>query len=280
MRQQRVYRTEAVILRELDYAEADRILTLLTPGGKLSAIAKGVRRITSRRAGHLGLFSHVQLVLARGRNLDIVSQAESIETYEGLRSDLLRFTYACYAAELAERFAQEEEENAPLFRLMVEGLASLANEADPRLWMRYFELRLLALEGYQPELHYCVLCHREIAPERNGWSLEFGGLVCPACSAQLDAVRELSLAAQKVLRYLATRTPAEVRSLRLRPETHDEVELVLQHYLEYTLERELKSVAFLKQLRAELRQAEARRASLAPDNAMPSAAVQSDSMPS
>ena len=89
MRQERLYRTEGIVLREMDYAEADRILTVLSPGGKRSLIAKGIRRPTSRKVGHLGLFYRAQMLVAKGANLDIVTQAESLEEFEGLRGDLV-----------------------------------------------------------------------------------------------------------------------------------------------------------------------------------------------
>lgn len=253
----RVYRVEAIVLKEMDYGEADRILTLLTPGGKVTALAKGIRRVTSRKAGQLGLFHRAELVMARGRNMEIISQAQSLETYEGLRQDLFRFTYASYAAELMDRFVQgEEEDSAVFYDLMAKGLEWLANQPDPRLWMRYFEIRLLALSGYQPQFHRCTVCGREVQPETNFFDMERGGIVCPRCVTEVPQARAVSLGAQKVLRYLLTRSPEEIRGLTLKPETQEEVEALLERYLEYTLERDLRSVAVLKRLRQEIREAQ------------------------
>ena len=259
MPQERLYRTEGVVLREMDYAETDRILTLLTPRGKLSALAKGIRRPTSRKVGHLGLFYRAQLLLARGRNLDIITQAESIEEFEGIRGDLLRFTYACYAGELMERFAPDEEENDDLYGLLVRTLRWLAQEQDPRLWVRYYELSLLRLSGYQPELFACVSCHAEIQPVTNYFGAEQGGLLCNRCGSSQGRARAISVAAQKVLRYLQTRDEAEVRALRVGSSTHSEMESVLLGYLQHTLERDLKSVVFLDRLRRELAATEQER---------------------
>ncbi len=255
MRQERLYRTEGIVLREMDYAEADRILTVLSPLGKRSLIAKGIRRPTSRKVGHLGLFYRAQMLVAKGANLDIVTQAESLEEFEGLRSDLMRFTYACYVGELAERLAQEDEENPPLYELTMHTLRRLAAEPDPRLWVRYFELRLLSISGYQPELFECLSCHEPIRPAPNYFSAEHGGLLCTRCGANVPRAISVSVNAQKVLRYLQRHEPAEIESLRLAQATHNEVEMVLLRYLEYTLERELKSVSFLHRLRHELREA-------------------------
>jgi len=251
--QERVYRTEAIILRELDYAETDRILTLLTPRGKLSALAKGIRRPTSRKAGHLGLFFRAQVMLARGHNLDIITQAESIDEFEGIRGDLLRFSYACYVAELLDRFAPEGEENGELYMLGVQGLRWLSTEQAPQLWVRYFELVLLRLSGYQPEFFHCMGCHAEIRPTVNFFSVEQGGLMCERCAVQQPRARAISVAAQRVLRYLQTKSEEQVRALVVRAETHREIEALMQGYLEYTLERDLRSADFVQRLRREMR---------------------------
>ena len=257
MRQERLYRTEAIVLRQLDYGEADRILTLLTPAGKVSAIAKGIRRPTSRKVGHLGLFYRAQLMLARGRNLDVVTQAESLEEFEGIRGDLLRFTYACYAGELMGRFIQEEEESAALYELMSQGLRRFAVEEDLRLWMRFFELRLLSLSGYQPELFACVHCHERIEPVTNYFWPESGGLLCRKCSADHPRAAEVSLNSQKVLRFLLRHGPGEVRALVVSETTHSSIEALCQDYVEHIVEREVQSATFLRRLRRDLREAQA-----------------------
>src|SRR5437016_3885105 len=108
MNRVRLYASEAIVLRRMDYGEADRILTIMTPElGKLRVIAKGVRKVTSRKAGHVELFTRVKLLMARARTFDIVSQAETIEPYRPLREDLLRGSYAHYLSELIDVFAQE-----------------------------------------------------------------------------------------------------------------------------------------------------------------------------
>ncbi len=112
-RRQRLYRTPAIILKRQDFGEADRILTLFTPErGKLRVIAKGARKITSRKGGHIELFTYSNLLIAKGRNFDIVTQAETIQSFRKLREDLSRITYAYYIAELVDLFTQENEANA------------------------------------------------------------------------------------------------------------------------------------------------------------------------
>jgi len=256
MPQERLYRTEAIVLRQTDYGEADRILVMLTPTGRLSAIAKGVRRATSRKAGHLELFSRSSLLVAKGRNLDVITQAEIAETFEGLRSDLLRFTYACYAAELVERLAQEDDESGT-FAVLLELLRWLEQERDPVLGVRYFELRLLECAGYAPQLFSCLSCRQPIREQVNLFSFEQGGLLCARCGPADHAARTVSINAQKVLRYLQTHDIDQARPLRLAPATHAEVEHLLLGYIEHVLEREVKSATFLRRLRLDLQRLDA-----------------------
>jgi len=253
VRQQRLFRAEAIVLRERDFGEADRILTLLTPAGKITAMAKGIRRATSRKAGHLGLFFRAQLLLARGRTFYIVSQAESLDEYAGLRGDLARFTYACYIAELMDRFVQEEEESPELFELMSQALGWIAHEHDMRLWTRYYELRLLALAGYHPQLFQCAHCETALQPVRNYFGPQEGGVLCANCGPQAMRAWPISLNAQKVLRFLATRPVQEVARLGMHESTQAEIETLLQHYIEHILERDVQSLTVLKRLRNDLR---------------------------
>src|SRR5215471_3273000 len=115
----RIYRTEALIIRRSDFGEADRLLTLITPQGKRRVVAKGARKTTSRLAGHIELFSHATLLLAVGRNLDIITQSVVLHSYDRLRGDIERIGAAYYAAELIDRLTEDEDENRPAFDLLV-----------------------------------------------------------------------------------------------------------------------------------------------------------------
>lgn len=256
---QRLYRTEAVILRHQDLGEADRLLTLYTPArGKLRVIAKGARKPSSRKAGHIELFMHSSLLVATGRNLDIVTQAEAIQPYRALREDLDRITYAHYVVELLDRFASEGQENQVLFELLTETLDHLCDARDLALTVRFYELRLLALEGYQPQLFRCLDCGDTIQQVTNYFDPEQGGILCPRCGEGLIGrrgvparARPVSVNALKVLRYLQTHDYKECSRLRLQSETHRDIEAIMHHYITYILERGLRSVDFIRRLRQE-----------------------------
>jgi len=150
-RESHSYRTQAIVLGHIEYGEADRILKLFTmEKGKISAIAKGVRKIRSRKAGHLEPFTHVNLFLAEGRNLDIITQAETVDSYPDLRDNLEGIAYASYVMEVVDRFTYEEGQNVGIFRLLVNTLGRLEKQPNPETVIHYFEMRLLDLLGFRP----------------------------------------------------------------------------------------------------------------------------------
>ncbi len=257
MPQERLYRTEAIILRHADLGEADRLLTIFTPArGKLRVVAKGARKPASRKGGHVELFTRSTLLVARARNLDIVSQAETVEAYRALREDLLRSTYAHYIVELLDRFTSDEQESAELYDLLADTLSRLCDAEDPALLARFYELRLLTLAGYQPRLFDCARCGkplREIESESPpyGFDCGRGGVLCDECAPHSRDALPLSLAALKVLRHAARVEWPAFAALKLRLLVAREVEQVMQRYITYILERNLKSVEFLRTLRLE-----------------------------
>lgn len=247
----RVYRTEAVVLRRQELGEADRLMTILTPlRGKQRVVAKGVRRARSRKAGHLELFSRVQLLIARGRDLDIVTQAEAADVFARLQSDLVRLAYAAYVVELLDCFAVADEENRPLYRLLVETLQRLDRGLDAALVTLFFEIRLLDLAGFQPQLFECRGCGAETRPVAQYFSAREGGVLCPACGPQKRDARALSLGGLKVLRHFQ-RSPFEaVAALRLGPAVQRELEALMEGYLSFVLERRLHTPDFIQRVRA------------------------------
>lgn len=252
MPRERTFRTEAVVLRRTDFGEADRLLTLYSREfGKVKAIAKGARKPQSRKTGHVELFMRSKLLLARGRDLDIITQAEMIEGHPALREDLIRTTYASYAVELLDRFTVEEDQHLEIYNLLVEALSWFAGGEDVMLAARFYELRLLGLAGFRPQLFHCVNCGDTIEEQDQFFSADLGGLLCPDCQESDRRARPVTAVAVKVLRYLQTRSWQTVHALRLKPSLHRELEGVMHYYLTYILERNLKSVDFLHRLRRE-----------------------------
>lgn len=253
-RPERTYRTDAIILRRHDFGEADRLLTIYTPEfGKLSAISKGARRPTSRQTGHVELFARTSLMLARGRELDIVTQADIADPYLPLHADLERISYASYLVELLDRFTEQGEQNSPLYHLLLDALGWVGEpDGDLRLTARYYELALLRLVGFQPDLFNCVLGGESITAADQFFSAIDGGAVCAehADGYENPRMMPISLGALKTLRYLQPRDYQSIRALRVRPDLHHEMEQVMRFYVSFLLERRLKSADFIQQLRS------------------------------
>lgn len=244
---ERSLRAEAVVLRHSDWGEADRILTLYTRQmGKVRGIAKGARKMRSRKAGHVEPFTHVNLQLARGREMFIVTQAEAIDPYLRLRDDLVRVGYASYIIELLDRFTYDEDENPSLFRLLTDTLSRLNAEPDPTLAIRYYEIRLLDLLGYRPQLFKCANCESEIRAEDQYFSASQGGALCPKCGSSAADARPVSMQALKYLRHFQRSSYTQATRARLSPSLNREIEQLMQYYLTYILERGLNTPAFLR----------------------------------
>ncbi|MDB5057907.1 MAG: recO [Chloroflexi bacterium] len=243
----RTYRTHAIALKSNSFAERDRLLVLFTPNhGKLRVLAKGVRRISSRLSGHVGLFSHSNLFLVNGRTFDLVTQGETIEQFPLLREDLWRLSQAFYAGELVDRFTEDQHPVTGLFEALVCCLSRLNDASlDPTLVIRAFELELLGLTGYRPQLYRCISCNCEIQPASNGFSYTDGGVICPECLLTNPAAFSVSVEALRVLRNLQTRPEETIRKLRASTDTVEEAERVLIGYIQYLLDIRLRSVGFL-----------------------------------
>jgi DNA repair protein RecO (recombination protein O) len=240
-----------------DTGEADRLLTVLSrERGKLRLNAKGARKVGSRKSGHVELFVRSRMLIAKWRGeIDIVSQVETIDAYRGLREDLTRSTYAHYAVELVDAFAEVGSEQPELFDLLVEALKWIETTDNLPLAARYFELQLLTLAGFQPQVFFCADKGeplQEIAPDEfYGWSPPSGGVLCPDHARDRSDSLRLSLNALKVLRHALRANYAAFTALTLRDAILSETEQVMLRYVQFVLERKVKSVEFLNLLRRE-----------------------------
>jgi DNA repair protein RecO (recombination protein O) len=173
-----LYHDQGVVLRTHKLGEADRIVTLLTKGhGKVRAVAKGVRKTKSRFGGRLEPTSHVRLLLYEGRELDIVTQAESIDHFRAIRDDLDRLGQAVSMLEAADQLALEREPNSRLYDMLVGALRTLAAQGSALVVPAFF-LKLLALEGFRPQVESCLVCGDD--GPLVAWAIEDGGLRCAA----------------------------------------------------------------------------------------------------
>ncbi|MFL5767040.1 MAG: DNA repair protein RecO [Actinomycetota bacterium] len=239
-----LYKEQGVVLRSAKLGEADKIVTVLTQGsGKVRAVAKGIRKTTSRFGGRLEPFTHVSLLVYRGRGaLDTITQADIISAHRPLRDDLGLFASGETMLEAADKVAEEHERNVRLFLLLLSGLRGLSlRPEEPTVVAESFLLKMLSLSGFHPSLSACAVCGRT-SPEL--FSSGQGGAVCTGC-AEIDA----GPASSEALGYLAAIATADMAAVGNEPPrevvVRKEARALLYGFAEYHLERRMRSLPML-----------------------------------
>ncbi len=240
----------AIVVRHTNYDEADRFITFLTPfQGRVSALAKGVRKMSSRKAGHLQPFTYVDVQLSKGRGASwLVTQVSTIEAYPDILASLDKTVRTSCVLELAERFSLDDVENVPLFQLTLDTLRRIAILEDIFPVQRYFDLQLLNVTGYRPQLFECVRCHKKILPEDQYFHYGMGGVLCPDCGSVTAGARKITMKTLKYLRYYQTHSFPEAAAAGWPQDIRLESENLLTGYQSYLLERKTNSQEFLEKL--------------------------------
>lgn len=248
-------RTEALILRTVDFSESDRVLHLLVPdGGRVAAIARGARRSVKRFGGTLDLFNHLRVQIDRRHSggLSRLDQAQLIRSFPPLRVDPARFAMGCYLLELLDRLAPEGGSPQDMRRLFDFALSALeaisARRPDAQL-RTILELRALAALGLRPELRRCVRCGRAAEGEAEiGFHVAEGGPVCGRCAAGLSGLLQVHLG---TLRALDRGLHLELESLDrlvLPPRALDEARRLVGQFQRFHIGLELRSERFLEEM--------------------------------
>ncbi|MGH9277184.1 MAG: DNA repair protein RecO [Acidimicrobiales bacterium] len=236
-----LYRESGVVLRTMRLGEADRIVTLLTAGrGKVRAVAKGVRKTKSRFGGRLEPMNHVALLLYEGRELDIVTQCDTIEQFRSVREDLDRLAKATSLLEAADQLAQEHHAAPRLYQMLLGGLRALSAGDSPLLVPAFF-LKLLSLEGFHPMLDSCASC--DSSASLVAFDVAEGGALCRSCAGRVSAVALSADGLDLVRRVLGGDLAGALRDPPSRATA--EVDKLATRALEHHLERRLRSVTVL-----------------------------------
>lgn len=246
------YKTPAVVLHSLDFAEWDKLVTFFTRDfGKLKGIAKGAKRSRKRFGSGLEPLTYIALSFFEKESSSLVrlDHCEIIESYPGIHDDVMRVGYASYLGELINEMAPEREANKKLFKLFITFLRLLNKPFFREEFIRIFELRLLGLSGYQPELRKCVICRREVnGKKEHRFSLNRGGLICSDCFKGSREYPSLSGGTIKMLQRAQTIELEKVSRLFFSPQAREESRRMLARFIEYHLEKPLKSLQFLEHL--------------------------------
>jgi DNA repair protein RecO (recombination protein O) len=233
-----LYRDAGIVLRTHRLGEADRIVTLLARDhGKVRAVAKGIRKTKSRFGGRLEPPAHVDVLLYAGRELDVVTQVETVNAFGGVRDDFDRLTRAIAMLEAVDQVTLEREPNPALYRMLVGALDALTSRDAPLVVPAFF-FKLLALEGYRPQVESCTACGD--STDLVAWAIESGGLRCQAHRQGSAVSAEAVTLVQRILGGQLGAALAEPPSAATA-----EVDRLSVRVLEHHLERRLRSVSSL-----------------------------------
>ncbi len=246
---ERFINSEAYVITQTDYGETDRIYTILSKtNGKIRALAHGVRKAKSRKAGHLQPLTLIHLMLAKGKSFWIVTQVDTLNPHTLLKGNLTKTAHALYIFELIDRFAPENEPGIDLFQLTKVTLERIEKETDPFLNIKYFELGLLKSIGYMPNLTTCVQCGAIIQPKDQYFSAKQGGVLCPQCGLVAAPARKISLTALRYLRFIQRSAYEELSRARPSQEIQHEMEDLMLYYLTYLSEKNFQTPRFIHQI--------------------------------
>ena len=246
---ERIRTVEAVIISHKDFGEADRLVTLFSrEAGKIRGMAKGVRRMGSRKAAYLEPFMHSRVVLAKGKTFWILTQADGIKQYASIPESLEKTGRAAHIVELAERFTVEEEPSPQLFRLIIDTLDRIDQDDDTFTPTLFFELRILGHAGFRPDLVDCVGCGRAITAQDQFFSVDQGGVVCPRCGGLYQHVRRVSLDALRYLRHFQRNDYSALAGIDVPQAVRQEILSVIGDYLSSIVERRLNAPEFMRQI--------------------------------
>lgn len=243
----RTFSSEGIILKRVDFGEADRLVTIFTKNkGKITSLAKGIRRIGSRRSGNVELLNRAKLSFAQSKSLPILTEAESVQTFSRLKEDLKKVGLAYYLIELVDQFFHDGQESYKTYNLLSEAL-SFINELEmekAEIIVRAFELKLLSIVGYQPSVQRCVECRKKLQPFGNYLSPEVGGVLDRSCMNDSVLARPVSQGEIKLMRFALANPFSETVKINVPVNLTKRLKDQMRVYIEYFLEKQLNSPKF------------------------------------
>jgi len=250
-----VFETNAIVIRSANYGESDKIVTFFTKDfGKLKGIAKGARRSKRRFQNALGLFSHLRLIFfdKEGMGLIRAEGCDILHSFPRIKEDLKKILYGNYYLELANEMAGEREGNKQAFELLLSFLSHLEEMEPEEEQLRLFEIRMLSLFGYRPNMGKCDLCKKDWEDlkeiPRVFFSLEKGALVCEKCSNRWNNLIPFSLGTAKLIEKLSQTELSKIQRLKFTFQSLSESREILPRFISYQLGKELKSLKALTQI--------------------------------
>jgi len=256
-------KTKGIIIKRMDFHEADRILTILTQDhGKIKAIAKGSRKILSKLGGSLEPFCLVDFIFYEGKSFYIVTSAVVQNHFKNIHTDIEKTAKAFYIGELLDKFLEEKQNHPEVFELFAKYLTELechlrpdrgSTLVDARLrgkdfLIPVFSAKILENLGFKPEVSECLHCRQKLQPAQNYWDDVEGGVICQSCHDKFGHGGKISNDIVKILRLIFAHDFNVGTKLKIDDEYKKDVGRVLESYIEGVIEKELKSKKFLKEM--------------------------------
>lgn len=246
-----LYKTEGIVLKSMEYQEADKIVTIYTKDyGKITAIAKGVRKTKSKFGSSLEILTYSIFLFYKGRNLDIVSQTEILESFFSTSKEVIKFAFAANCVEVVNKLTEDREINIGLFNLLKEALHYLKESNDPKLLTLSFKWQTMSILGYRPSLNHCCRCNKSVEDQKEMYfNIKEGGLVCNNCIAKdKEGCGKVSLYFNKLVRKILITPLSTISSTTIPDKKMKELEKITDLYIAYHSEKSFKTDRFLKSL--------------------------------
>lgn len=246
---ERLYRSQGIIIKRVDVGEADRVVTILTPHGKIEATARGVRKTSSKLAGHLELLSACDLQLAHGKTRDVITQSVATERFEALQRQLLRMAAGYYVAELTDVLVGDEDAASPAFVALTTTLRALCVSPYVDMVVHWYTLALCDAVGYRPQLVRCATCDALLDTTAHRWSHVQGGMLCHDCHRSDPHAVTISFALFKLLRFVQREPLAVVAEIAQADGLHEQTYHLLRQWIRRIHERPLRAAGFFDDVR-------------------------------
>lgn len=239
------YKTQGIILKKKNFGETDKILTVYSEKrGKVNLIAKGVRKVLSKLAGHLELFYLSDFFIAEGKKLDTLVGAQIINNFPSIHLSTSKIKYVYYIVEIIDRLIKTDEKSPEIYNLLLKTIITLEeSKINDELVLIYFQAQLLALLGHKPEMEYCLKCQKKLNPEINYFSYSLGGIICEDCHKYDIHSQLVSTKAIKLARLILDKNNL-INIKSINSETR-ELQKILKNFIEWIGERRIQSAKYL-----------------------------------
>ncbi|MDD5431501.1 MAG: DNA repair protein RecO [Candidatus Omnitrophica bacterium] len=245
-----IHKTEALVLRKRDFRETSIIAEFFTRDyGKINGILKGIRNTPGKFASDIEPFSHNEIIFYKSRSssLHLVSQADKKNHFAPIRQHIVKTGMSGFMMELIGAVMQEEDKNEEVFDLGLNCLSELSLTSNPEKVMTIFKIKMLSLSGFKPHFDSCVSCSQKVSGQAK-FSLMLGGLLCPKCSHKDSSCRMIFRGTIASILHIERNDFRSNLNLGLNPQIKKELDMILNAFLNFHLERELKSQKVLNKL--------------------------------